>query len=102
MFSALAAGAFLLVTGVIGWNVRYLRGFFEGGRWSDGPVWWQIGLGAGLLLLGAYWLRRLVDPRWTFTGVARSRQVKIVGRGRSSGVDRQQERRSLTRGEPKT
>ena len=61
MFSALAAGAFLFVTGSIGFDVRYMHGFFEGGRWVGGPVWGQIGIGAGLLLLGAYWSRRLGD-----------------------------------------
>jgi hypothetical protein len=59
MFTALAAGGFLVVTGSIGWNVSYLHGFFEGGRWVDGPIWWQIALGVGLLLLGVYWSRRL-------------------------------------------
>jgi hypothetical protein len=61
MFSAFAAGAFLFVTGSIGFDVRYMHGFFEGGRWVGGPVWGQIALGAGLLLLGAYWSRRLGD-----------------------------------------
>jgi hypothetical protein len=59
-FTALAVGAFLFVTGSIGWDVSYLHGLFAGGRWVHGPVWWQIGLGAGLLVLGGRWFRRLI------------------------------------------
>jgi len=59
VFTSVAAGLFLVVTGVIGWNVSRLHGMFEGGRWQDGPVGWQIGLGIALLLLGAFWSRRV-------------------------------------------
>ena len=80
VFSALAAGIFLLVTGVIGWNVSYLHGMFEGGRWHEGPVWWQIALGTALLLLGIHWVRRITDPR---TAVPKRAQPKWVGRGQA-------------------
>jgi hypothetical protein len=66
MFSAFAAGLFFLVTGVIGWDIRYLHGLFAGGKWVDAPIWWQIGLGAVFLLLGAFLLRRL-EPDLTFS-----------------------------------
>ena len=61
MFSAFAFGLFLTISGLIGWNVSNMHGFFLGGRWEDGPIWWEITLGAGLLWLGVYWSRRL-DP----------------------------------------
>jgi hypothetical protein len=102
MFSALAAGAFLLVTGSIGWNVSHMRGFFEGGRWVDGPIWSQIALGAGLLLLGAYWSRRLGGPGWTLTRTPRDRIIKNVGRGKTSGAGQKQERRRLASDQPTT
>jgi hypothetical protein len=101
MFSAFAAGAFLVITGVIGWNVSHMRGFFEGGRWVGGPIWRQILLGTGFLLLGAYWSRRL-EPRWTFTHGPRERIIKHVGRGKAYGNDQRNERRNITDGAPKT
>jgi hypothetical protein len=61
MFTAVLVGGFLVVTGAIGWNISYLHGFFQGGKWEDGPIWWQIALGAGALLLGVHWARRLGD-----------------------------------------
>jgi hypothetical protein len=63
MFSALAFGGFLLVTGVIGLDVSQLRGLFDGTTWVDGPIWWQIALGFGLILLGVHWFRRIAGPR---------------------------------------
>ncbi len=61
MFSAFAAGAALVVTGSMGFDVSYMHGFFEGGRWAHGPLRGQIALGIGFLLLGAFWSRRLGD-----------------------------------------
>ena len=65
VFTSISAGLFLLVTGTIGFNVSYLRGLFEGGRWEDPPIWWQIAFGAALIALGVYWARRVnaADPR---------------------------------------
>jgi hypothetical protein len=91
MFSALAAGAALVVTGSIGFDVSYMHGFFEGGRWGSGPVWGQIALGIGFLLLGAYWSRRLGEPGWTSGRTSRERIVKNLGHGKTSGADRSQE-----------
>jgi hypothetical protein len=100
MFSAFAAGGFLVVTGSIGFDVSYMHGFFEGGRWVEGPIWGQTALGVGFVLLGAYWSRRLGEPVGTSTRTPRARIVKNVGRGRTSGADQSQERRSLSRDEP--
>jgi hypothetical protein len=93
MFSALAAGAFLTVSGAIGYDVRYMHGFFQGGRWVDGRMWWQITLGVGLLLLGAYWSQRLGEPGWRFTRTPRNGMIKNAGRGQTSAVTRKQELR---------
>lgn len=102
MFSAFAAGAFLLVTGLIGWNVRTTHGTFRAGRWEDGPIWWQIALGVGLLLLGRYWARRLGARAWTFTRAPRAQRIKYVGHGKASATEERKERGRLANGEPKT
>jgi hypothetical protein len=96
MFSAFAAGAFLEVTGFIGWDVRSLHGFFQGGRWRDGPIFWQIALGAGLLWLGVHWFRQLGGSRRTFAPPNAGRQIKNVGHGKTAGADERQARRTLT------
>jgi hypothetical protein len=80
VFTSLTAGLFLVVTGAIGWNVSRMSGLFNGGRWHDGPVWWQIGLGTTLLLLGIHWARRIIDPR---TPLSARRPPKWVGRGQA-------------------
>ncbi len=100
MFSALAAGAYLVVTGVIGLDISYQRGTFQGTKWVDGPVWWQIALGAGLLLLALFLSRRL-PSRWMPVPVPRARVIKDVGAGRSSGAASGDERRSLPDGQPR-
>jgi hypothetical protein len=101
MFSALGAGAYLFITGVIGLDISYQRGMFQGTRWVDGPVWWQIALGGGLLLLGVFFSRRL-PSRWTPIPVPRARVIKDVGAGRSPAAARGEQRRSLASGQPKT
>jgi hypothetical protein len=45
-----------------GWDLKYSHGWFEGTKWVDGPTWWQVGLGTGLLLLAGFWARQ-VPPR---------------------------------------
>jgi hypothetical protein len=84
MFSAFAAGLFLTVSGLLGWNVRYMRGWFEGGRWQEGPEWLQVALGAAFLALGVFWARRLDDPVWRRHRPQESPIVKHVGSGRTS------------------
>jgi hypothetical protein len=80
VFTSLTAGLFLVVTGVIGWNVSHLSGLFRGGRWQEGPVWWQIGLGTALLLFGIHSAQRIMYPR--AARPARP-QPKWVGRGQA-------------------
>ncbi len=54
-------GLWLSVSGAIGWDVSHVRGFFQGTRWVDGPIWWQIGVG-GVLLVVAVFLARRMPP----------------------------------------
>ena len=81
VFTALAAGGYLLVTGIIGYDVRALRGLAQGGRWVEAPVWWQLALGSGLLVLAAFLIRRL-PHRWIMEMAPRRRMVN-VGSGKS-------------------
>lgn len=53
------AGLLFFVAGLIGWDLKYSHGFFEGTRWTGAPLWWQTGLGAALLLLAGFWARRV-------------------------------------------
>ncbi len=59
VFSVGFGGLFLLLAGLFGWDLRYSHGWFQGTRWVDGPVWWQVALGTGLLLLAGHWARRV-------------------------------------------
>jgi hypothetical protein len=59
VFSVTAGGLLLVVAGLIGWDLRYSHGWFQGAKWVDGPVWWELGFGLGLLLLAAFWARRV-------------------------------------------
>lgn len=58
VFNAGAGGLLLFVSGVIGWDLSYSRGWFQGTKWADGPIWWQVVIGAALLLLAGVWARR--------------------------------------------
>ena len=64
VFSLGFAGLLFLVAGLIGWDLKYSHGWFDGTKWVDGPIWWEVGLGTGLLLLATFWARRvpLVRP----------------------------------------
>jgi len=59
VFSVGFGGLLFLVAGLIGWDLTYSHGWFQGTRWVDSPVWWQVTLGTGLLLLAGYWARRV-------------------------------------------
>lgn len=59
VFSAGAAGLLLTVAGAIGWDVSHSHGFFEGTRWVDSPIWWELGIGVGLLMLAVFWAKRV-------------------------------------------
>lgn len=93
VFTALAAGGYLLVTGVIGYDVRHLHGLFRGGKWIDAPIWSQVVLGIAVLLLAGFWIRRLPSSSWLAIVVPR-RVTKHAGSGTSEGA-RQSRRRLL-------
>ena len=64
VISFVFAGMLFLIPGLIGLDLRRSHGWFQGVQWVDAPVWPQVALGTGLLLLGVYWARR-VPPRPT-------------------------------------
>jgi hypothetical protein len=59
VFSAGFGGLLFFVAGLIGWDLSHSHGWFEGTKWTDAPIWWQVALGAALLFLAAYWARRV-------------------------------------------
>ena len=59
VISAVIFGLFFFVSGLIGWDLSSSHEWFQGTKWVAGPVWWQVGLGAGLLLLAGFWVRRV-------------------------------------------
>ena len=59
VFSVGSFGLLLLVAGLIGWELTFLPGWFQGTRWVDGPIWWQIRFGVALLALAGFWARRV-------------------------------------------
>jgi hypothetical protein len=59
VFSAGFGGLLFFVAGLIGWDLKYSHGWFEGTRWTDAPIWWQVAFGTVLLLLAGYWARRV-------------------------------------------
>ena len=63
VFSVGFAGLVFFVSGIIGWDLSHSHGLFRGTKWVDGPVWWQIGVGSGLLLLAIVWARRVPAHR---------------------------------------
>ena len=93
MFGAFALGLSLLVTGAIGYDVRNMHGLFQGGRWIEAPIWGQVALGIGFVLLGIYWFRRLGRPRRAFTPNTRDGVIRTVGRGKTAAAA-QHERRN--------
>jgi hypothetical protein len=64
VFSVGFGGLLFLIAGLIGWDLKYSHGWFQGTKWVDAPIWWQVALGGGLVLLAAFWARR-VPPRVT-------------------------------------
>jgi hypothetical protein len=63
VFNAAAGGLLFLVAGIAGWDLRYSHGLFQGTKWVDGPLWWQVAAGTALLLLAGFWARRLLRSR---------------------------------------
>lgn len=62
VFSAGAAGLLFLISGLIGWDLRFSRGWFQGAAWVSGPVWWEVTAGIALLALAAFLARRVPLP----------------------------------------
>jgi hypothetical protein len=54
-FSATAAAALFLVSGLVGYSLRH--GLFNG-MWTGGVVWWEIRLGILFSILAAYFWRK--------------------------------------------
>ena len=52
-------GLWLTVAGAIGWDLSHVRGLFQGTKWVDGPIWWQIGVGVASLALAVFLARRM-------------------------------------------
>jgi hypothetical protein len=62
VFSTAAVGLLFTVAGVGGWDLSHSHGWFQGTKWVDGPVWWQVGVGIASLALSAFFAGR-VSPR---------------------------------------
>ena len=61
-------GLWLTAAGAIGLDLSNVHGFFQGTKWVDGPIWWQVGI--GVVLLGvAVFLARRVPPHATRSAV---------------------------------
>ena len=61
IFNALslaAAGALFLVTGLIGFTLDKHTRFVSGTTWSTSVIWWQVAVGATLLVAAAWCWRR--------------------------------------------
>ena len=63
-------GLLLAVTGAIGWDVSHAHELFGGMKWVEGPIWWQLGLGVGMVTLAVLMARR-VPANATRTPVVR-------------------------------
>ena len=59
VFSVGFGGLLFLVAGLIGWDLKYSHGWIQGTKWVDAPIWGQVALGTGLLLLAGFWARRV-------------------------------------------
>jgi hypothetical protein len=74
VFSVAFAGLLLFVPGMIGWDLSHSRGWFRGAAWVNGPVWWQVGCGLGLLLLAGSWARRVDQANTNRRDAMRARE----------------------------
>jgi hypothetical protein len=81
MFSAFAFGLLYLVAGLIGYHLDR----FATTRWSPTPILWEVALGAGFLVLGVFFYRRLPEHDWLRRV---GRPMKSAGAGRSAGAER--------------
>ena len=62
VFSLGAFGLWLTVAGAIGWDVRHVHGFFQGTKWGNSPIWWQLAFGVALLAVAVFLARRVPYP----------------------------------------
>jgi hypothetical protein len=63
-FTLVLIGLYFFVTGAIGWQIASHNPIFIGGRWIDGPVWSQLGVGLACFGAAAFAFSRAVrDPR---------------------------------------
>ena len=86
VFSGLIFGTLFFVSGLIGYRLdHHPSPLLAERRWTGAPIMWQVALGAGFLLMGAYSYRRLSPTRWA-AAPQRERRVKNVGRGKSAGA----------------
>jgi hypothetical protein len=101
MFSGLAFGTFFLVTGLIGYNADSGSPLLAASRWTGQPILWQMAVGAALLTVGLFLLRRVTSAQRPRRSVSRPPGMKHVGKGRSRGAQ-QDGGRALTghRGPP--
>ena len=86
MFSSLFFGGFLLIAGLVGYDTQQRALLLDSSRWTGRPILWQVGLGAALVLLGLYLVRRLGVFRWEVVVGNASPRIKNVGSGRSAGA----------------
>lgn len=91
MFSAFAFGLHFFVTGLIGYRLDT----FAPQRWSPTPILSQVAIGAGLLVLGVFFYRRLPKHDWLRRV---GRPMRNVGAGRSAGATRGAQSHRLPRG----
>ena len=82
-FSSLFAGLLFFVTGVIGFRVGVRGALLGDGRWAEGPILEQVGLGLVFLALAVFFFRRLPAPAGP---PAPPRLVRRVGAGKSAGA----------------
>jgi hypothetical protein len=61
VFSATAAGLLFFIARPSGWDLSHSHGLFQGTRWVEHPVWWQVIVGLGFLLLAGFWARRRIS-----------------------------------------
>ena len=60
IFNALsltAAAALLLVSGIAGYTLNKHDRFVAGTGWTGGVIWWEVAVGAGLLVPAAFFWR---------------------------------------------
>jgi len=64
VFTFTLAGLFFFVTGAIGWKTGNHNPIFIGGRWVDGVIWSQVGIGLACFAVAAVaYLFASRDPR---------------------------------------